>query len=126
MDGSSDYGLADQNYGLECYIRGLPAGQTRNEVADLARSCSLACIEDKESGILTLAGGMLFRIPCVNNPPKDIPGLVCLTSYPNDDGQNILLGMPEEFTVEEGETMDVARIEVQGRFLLADYTVVGV
>ena len=34
--------------------------------------------------------------------------------------------MPEEFTVEEAEAMDVARIEVQGRFLLADYTVVGV
>ena len=26
MDGSADYGLADSNYGLECYIRGLPAG----------------------------------------------------------------------------------------------------
>lgn len=37
-------------------------------------------------GVLTLAGGMLFRIPCVNNPPKDIPGLVSLSSYPNEEG----------------------------------------
>ena len=83
MDGAAEYGLADTNYGLECYIRGLQP-QPRDEIADLARSCSLATFE--ADGILTLAGGMLFRIPCVNNPPKDIPGLVCLTSYPNDDG----------------------------------------
>ena len=82
MDGCSDYGLADQNYGLECYLRGLPPGQTRDEVADLARSCSLAVIEQENT--LILAGGMIFRIPCVNSPPKDIPGLVSLTSYPSD------------------------------------------
>lgn len=26
MDGCSDYGLGDANYGLECYLRGLPKG----------------------------------------------------------------------------------------------------
>ncbi|CAL6018133.1 Homing_endonuclease [Hexamita inflata] len=126
MDGSADYGLADANYGLECYVRGLPEGQTRDEIADLARSCSLACYAD-EHGILTLAGGMLFRIPCVNNPPKDIPGLVCLTSYPNDDGQNVLLGMPQSFVIEAlGKEVECAALDVTGRFILDDYTVVSV
>jgi len=44
MDGSADYGLADANYGLECYIRGLPAGRTREEIVDVVKSCSLACV----------------------------------------------------------------------------------
>ena len=123
MDGAADYGLSDANYGLECYVRGLQ-GSSKQEIADLARSCSLAVQEDSDA--LVLAGGMLFRIPCVNNPPKDIPGLVCLTSYPNEEGQNVLLGMPQVFKVEDGGQVECAAIEISGRFLLADYTVVGV
>ncbi|KAH0570574.1 Homing endonuclease [Spironucleus salmonicida] len=124
MDGSSDYGLADQNYGLECYIRGLPAGQTRSEVADLSRSCSLAVVENGEN--LTLAGGMLFRIPCINNPPKDIPGLVSLTSYPNEEGQSTLLGMPMQMKIEDtGKTGDCFDVQCGGKVLLSDYTVIG-
>lgn len=126
MDGSSDYGLSDANYGLECYIRGLPEGQTREQIAELARSCSLSVMED-DHGILTLAGGMLFKIKCINNPPKDIQGLVNLTRYLNEDGQDVLLGMPQKFCIEKlDEEAEVADLETNGRFLLADYTVVSV
>jgi len=72
---------------------------------------------------------MLFRIPCVNNPPKDIPGLVCLTSYPNEDGQSVLLGMPLEFQIEEiqggAELVSIEFSGQCGRTLLADNVVIG-
>ena len=61
----------------------------------------------------------------MNSPPKDIPGLVSLTSYPSDHDQSTLLGNPVELKIENmqtsGECFDVS---CGGRFLLADYTVI--
>lgn len=128
LDGSSGYGLSDINHGLECYIRGIASPAAREVVADLARSCSLSAVVDQsDSNTLILAGGMLFRVPCVSTIPKDFPGLVSLTSYPNPDGSSVLLGMPMPFSVKESGTRECYSLDIQEpnkRCLLSDYTVV--
>lgn len=128
LDGSSGYGLSDINHGLECYVRGIASAAAREVVADLARSCSLSAVVDQsDANTLILAGGMLFRVPCVSTIPKDFPGLVSLTSYPNPDGSSVLLGMPMPFTIKEAGTKECYSIDIQEpnkRCLLSDYTVV--
>ncbi|TNJ26967.1 Homing endonuclease [Giardia muris] len=129
LDGSSGYGLSDINHGLECYVRGITHPSTRATIADLARSCSLSAVIDEQDGSITLAGGMLFRVPCVATIPKDFPGLVSLTSYPNPDGTSVLLGMPMPFTIREKGTEECYSFELQEqnkRCLLEEYTVVNV
>lgn len=129
LDGSSDYGLSDINHGLECYVRGLTTASLKEVVAELARSCSLTAVPTADPTVVTLAGGMLFRIPCVSTIPKDFPGLVSLTSYPNIDGTSVLLGMPMPFQITEegqGPAVSITLDSQLKRCLLADYTVVNV